>query len=152
MNKYNILILSGILKMIRLNSALTHSLSVSLNSPSPRLNSPNCPVRPGADRAQLCVSLRDVPRRFLDLQSLKTRSNGRLLHWRLHGGFFFGFPGIKLSFFGLSTWWQVSPGYKGRRRTKRPRKSSRHMTVGRHSFRITAVKTWGPINTVKAIL
>lgn len=126
--------MSGILKMIRLNSAITHSLSVYLSSPSPRVNSPNCPVRPGADRAQLCVSLRDVPRRFLDLQPLKTRSDGGLLHWRLHSGAFFGFPGINLSFVGLSTWWQVSPGNKGRRTTKRPRQPSCHVTVGRHFF------------------
>lgn len=51
----------------------------------PRVNSPHRPVSSGADRRERRVSLRDVPRRLLDLQSVKARSDGRFLHRRLHG-------------------------------------------------------------------
>lgn len=57
--------------------------------PSFCVNSPNCPVRSRADRLQTRVPLRDVPRRFLDLQSVKTRSDGRVLQRRLHGAVLF---------------------------------------------------------------
>lgn len=132
--------------------------------PPPRVNSPNCPVSSGADRPQRRVSLRDVPRRFLDLQSVKTRSDGGLLHWRLHGAVFFEFPVINLFFscfffysVGLSTW-QVRSDSKGkssaRKRprfcTARPAPPSRHMMVGCHAFRLTVVKTCG--HTIGAVL
>lgn len=73
--------------------------------PPPRVNSPNCPVRSAAHRPQRRVPLRDVPRRFLDLQSVKTPSDGGILHWRLHGDVLVGFP-VRLLVIN------VSPGVK----------------------------------------
>lgn len=61
-----------------------------------RVNSPNCPVSPGADRPQRCVPLRDVPRRFLDLLSAETRSDG-ILRGRLHGSGSFQVPKLWVS-------------------------------------------------------
>lgn len=60
-------------------------------APSPG-NSPNCPVGAGADRPQRRVSLRDVPRRFLDLQSVKTRSDREIVHLRIHDAVLFQLP------------------------------------------------------------
>lgn len=48
------------------------------------VNSPHGPVSSGADRPQRRVSVRDVPRRLLDLESVKARSDCGVLHWRLH--------------------------------------------------------------------
>lgn len=162
-------IISGITvcyRIIGLNGPRSHEMTNSATQsawsgvPPPRVNSPNCPVSSGADRPQRRVSLRDVPRRFLDLQSVKTRSDGGVLHRRLHGAVFFEFPVISLFFYYsvvLSTW-QVRSGSQGKSRArKRPRfctaspaPPNRHMMVGCHAFRLTAVKTCG--HTIRPVL
>lgn len=117
-NNNNIYFLNNYLQPFNYWVAIEHLKTLCVNSP-------DCTVSSGSDGLQSRVPIGNVPRRFLDLQSVKPGSDGGILQWRLHADVLFqcpvGVSGTK-RFHGATG--EKDLAVKVRTRRKRPRLST----------------------------